>query len=153
MLVKRILFIVLFSVYFLLTNGCGKDDILEPQEDHFEAEGMVFYSSGIKLAEIFRGVTSDTLRAKVGLLSELIEIKFLNPERQEIAPPDYKKQPLTWEITDTSIVSIKQHEGKEGSYEFLLWGKKEGVTKIEFFILHEGHPDFRSGKIPIKVEN
>lgn len=153
MLVKRILFIVLFSIDLLLTNGCSKDDILEPQEDHFEAEGMVFYSSGIKLAEIFRGVTSDTLRAKVGLLSEHMEIKFLNPERQEIDPPDYKKQPLVWEIADTSIVSIKQHEGKEGSYEFHLWGKKEGVTKIEFFILHEGHPDFRSGKIPIKVEN
>lgn len=152
MFAKRILFIVLFSIYLLFTNGCEKDDILEPQVEHFEAEGMVFYSSGIKLAEIFRGVTSDTLRAKVGS-SEHIEIKFLNPERVEIDPPDYKKQPLAWEIADTSIVSIKQHEGEEGSYEFHLWGKKEGVTKIEFFILHEGHPDFRSGKIPVKVEN
>lgn len=138
-------------IIFLFTS-CSKDEPLSPAEDHFEAEGMVFYESGIKLVEIFRGVTRDTFFVPLNQMTSGIEIKFLSPEKKEIDPPDYKKKPLSWSISDTSIVSVWQHKEEEGSYEFHLAGKKIGVTLIEFFVLHEGHPDFRSGKIPVKVQ-
>ncbi len=145
-------YLILFLFIGLYTfNSCSKGDPLSPAEEHFEAEGMVFYESGIKIAEIFRGVTQDTFYVFASQMTAGIEVKFLSPEKQEIDPPDYKKQPLAWEIQDTSIVSIWQYEGEEGSYEFHLAGKKPGTTQIEFFILHEGHPDFRSEKIPVKV--
>ncbi len=145
----RITFIIILSFTLI---SCSKDEPLSPSEEHFEAEGMVFYESGIKIAEIFRGVTQDTFFVPLGGLTAHIEIKFLNPERKEINPPDYKKKPLSWTIADTSIVGIKQHPGEEGCYEFHLEGKKSGTTLIEFFVLHEGHPDYRSGKIPVKVQ-
>lgn len=149
--ILNLTFISFLIVTLLTLNSCSKDDPLSPADDHFEAEGMVFYESGIKIVEIFRGVTQDTFFVSANSKTAGIEAKFLNPERKEIDPPDYKEKPLAWEIQDTSIVSVWQHDGEEGSYEFHLAGKKHGTTQIEFFILHEGHPDFRSGKIPVKV--
>ncbi|WP_337872860.1 hypothetical protein [Ignavibacterium sp.] len=148
---RRILPILILSLSIFIFS-C-KDDPLEPKLDHFEAEGIVFYQSGIKVAEIFRGVTQDTLFAQVGQTSVHFEVKFFDSSKNEMDPPDHTKQPFAWEIQDTSIVGIWQHPGEEGSYEFHLVGKQLGVTNIEFFIMHEGHADFRSGIIPVKVIN
>ncbi|NPV12066.1 MAG: hypothetical protein HPY57_09775 [Ignavibacteria bacterium] len=144
----KVLLILILSFAII---SCSKDEPLSPSEDHFEAEGMVFFESGIKIAEIFRGVTQDTFFVPLGNMTAHIEVKFLSPERNLLDPPDPKKKPLSWTISDTSIVSVYQHPNGQGSYEFHLQGKKAGVTDIEFFVLHEGHPDFRSGKIPVKV--
>ncbi|BDQ02135.1 hypothetical protein [Ignavibacterium sp.] len=144
-------FLVLFALTLIL-NSC-KDDPLEPDMDHFEAEGLVLYQSGIKVAEIFRGVTQDTLSAVLGQTSTHFEVKFYNSSKQELDPPDHTKQPFAWEIQDTSLVGVWQHPGEEGSYEFHLVGKQLGLTQIEFFIMHEGHADFRSGKFPVKITN
>lgn len=144
--------LLLITIFASILVSC-KDDPLEPVMDHFEAEGIVFYQSGIKIGEIFRGVTQDTLFARVGETSDHIEVKFLDPNKNELNPPDYTKQPFAWEIQDTTIVGTRQHHGEEGSYEFHLVGKQTGITNIEFFIMHEGHADFRSGKIPVKVTN
>jgi len=144
--------LLLFMITGLILVSC-KDDPLEPDIDHFEAEGIVFYQSGIKIGEIFRGITQDTLFARVGETSVHIEVKFFDTNKNELDPPDHSKQPFSWEIQDTTIVGIWQHPGEEGSYEFHLVGKQNGITNIEFFIMHEGHADFRSGKIPVKVTN
>ncbi|MGB9663350.1 MAG: Ig-like domain-containing protein [Ignavibacteria bacterium] len=151
-MLSKILFrVFLIFILSIAIISCSKDEPLSPAEDHFEAEGMVFYESGIKIVEIFRGVTQDTFFVPLGEKTPHIKIKFLSPERNEINPPNYKEKPLSWSISDTSIVSVVQHTGQEGSYEFHLFGKKVGTTDIEFFILHEGHSDFRSGKIPVRV--
>lgn len=149
----RKIFLTLTSsiISSLIFISCS-DDPVTPQEDHFEAEGMVFYQSGIKIAEIFRGLTQDTLSIDVGEEGPYTDIKFYNSNKQEIDPPDYKKQPLAWEFADTTLANIEQHAGEEGSYEFHLVGKVAGITNVEFFIMHEGHADFRSGKIPVKVQ-
>ncbi|MFN3871952.1 MAG: hypothetical protein ACK4R9_03015 [Ignavibacterium sp.] len=149
---KIIVFFFTLTTLTLFLSSC-KDDPLEPDMDHFEAEGLVLYQSGIKVAEIFRGVTQDTLFAVEGQRTSHFEVKFYNANKQELDPPDHTKQPFAWEIQDTSIVGTWQHPGEEGSYEFHLEGKRVGVTQIEFFIMHEGHADFRSGKIPVKVTN
>lgn len=144
------LFLLLCVMVLTLFIAC-KDDPLDPHKDHFEAEGIVFYQSGIKVAEIFRGITQDTLFATAGQRTTHFEVKFYNPNRQEIDPPTDEHHSFAWEIQDTSIVGVWQHPGEEGGFEFHLDGKIQGITQIEFFIMHEGHPDFRSGKIPVKV--
>lgn len=45
-----VLFFALSTLAIFLAS-C-KDDPLEPDMDHFEAEGLVLYQSGIKVAEI-----------------------------------------------------------------------------------------------------
>jgi hypothetical protein len=147
----RKILLTLTSLFLLFFISCS-DDPVTPQEDHFEAEGMVFYQSGIKIAEIFRGVTQDTLSIGASVEGPHTDIKFYNSNKVEIDPPDYTKQPLAWELADTIFAEIEQHAGEEGSYEFHLVGKVAGITTVEFFIMHEGHADFRSGKIPVKVQ-
>jgi hypothetical protein len=151
-MLKTIFKVGLLPFFIILFFACKDNHVNEPHEDHFEAEGMVFFQSGIKIAEIFRGVTIDTLFAEVNLEGPHTEVKFYDKDKRLLNPPDYKKTPMSWQIADTSVVRLKQHTGEEGSYEFHLVGKRVGVTNIEFLIMHAGHADFRSGKIPIKVK-
>jgi hypothetical protein len=150
---KRILSSLLAITIFLLFTVSCSDEPLTPQEDHFEAEGIVFLQSGIKIAEIFRGVTTDTLFAPEGALSAGIDVKFYNSNKEMINPPDPADQSFAWQIDNPALVEVWQHPGEEGGYEFHLRGLTEGITQIEFFIMHEGHADFRSGKITVAVEH
>lgn len=143
--------VISFILFFFISFYSCSDESLQPQEEHFEAEGMVFYESGIKVAEIFRGVSQDTFFVKNGQQTAGIDIKFYNSSKQEIDPPNSSVQPLAWEISDIAKTDVWQHPGEEGGYEFHLVGKSIGITQIEFFVLHEGHPDFRSGKIFVSV--
>ncbi len=149
---KTIFKVGLLSLFIILFFACKDNHVHGPEEDHFEAEGVVFFQSGVKVAEIFRGVTADTLFAQVNIEGPLTDLKFYDKNKNLLNPPDYKKNPMSWQIADTSIVKVKQQAGKQGSYEFQLEGKKLGSTSIEFFITHAGHSDFRSGKISIKVK-
>lgn len=141
----------LFLLLFILVS-CS-DDPVTPQEDHFEAEGIVFLQSGIKIAEIFRGVTTDTLFAPEGALSAGIDVKFYNSNKEMIDAPDPAEQSFAWQIDNPALVEVWQHPGEEGGYEFHLRGLADGTTQIEFFIMHEGHADFRSGKMTVLVEH
>lgn len=144
--------ITLFTISILIfTLSACKEDALTESEDHFEAEGMVFYIGNSKIVEIFRGVTSDTFFVPLNNMTDTIKAKFLDSERNVITPYDYTLKPMSYEISDTAKVSIIQHPDKKGSYEFIMQGKRAGVTNVEFFLLHEGHIDFRSGKIPVSV--
>ncbi len=142
-------FITIILLGFTIIS-CSNDHLAD-HDDHFEAEGMVFYEGTTKKVEIFRGVTQDTFFVPLNGVTPLIEAKFLDAEKKELNPPDYTKKPLSWSISDTSVVAVNQNINEKGSYKFYLLGKKSGTTLIEFFILHEGHPDYRSGKIPVKV--
>lgn len=140
--------VIIFSFFMI---SCS-DDPVTPQEEHFEAEGIVFLQSGILIAEIFRGVTSDTLIAPVDSMTAGIDVKFYNSNQEIIDPPNDPEITFAWEIDDPAVVDVWQHPGAEGSFEFHLEGLVAGTTLIEFFTLHEGHADFRSGKISVAVQ-
>ncbi len=134
----------------IVVTACSEDDPVAPQDDHKEAIGLSLYSSGVKVFTIMRGQTSDTLRATVGVSSDHYDVHFYDINEKEFEADDEHHQ-LGWEIADPNLLEVKQHAGEEGSFEFHLLGKAVGSTTIEFFILHEGHSDFRSGKIPVVV--
>ena len=142
-------FIIIISISFA---GCSEDDLVTPQEEHFEAIGIVLYTSGIQIASILRGVTSDTLKVELGQDSDHIDVKFYNEDEVIVDPPSDTEKTFAWEIDNESLVTINQHEGEEGGFEFHLEGLAQGITQVEFFIDHEGHHDFRSGKIPVEIE-
>lgn len=145
------LFLLLFLSFAIIS--CDEDDPLTSEEDHLEAIGMVLYDSGIEVARILRGVTSDTLIASEGGLSGHLNIKFIDEDENIIDPPDLDNHYLSWEIDNPDIADIWQHEGEEGGFEIHLEGLKEGNTFIEFFVMHEEHSDYRSGKFPIRIEH
>lgn len=147
-----ILFLFLSSI-FLLTNCKDESDPLSPSKDHFEAIGMVIYdASGKQVVKILRGVTADTLKGIAGQKSDHFSVKFINSAEKIIDPPtEDKDHKFAFKVDDETITSIWQHPGEEGGYEFHLDCKKKGNTAVEFFIEHEGHYDFRTGKIPVTV--
>ena len=133
-----------------ILSACSEDDPVTPPTDHEEAIGMVLYSSGVKVFSILRGVTTDTLRAETNVLSDHYEVRFYD-EDENVFEADAEHHSLSWAIADTTIVQVVQEAGEEGAFEFHLRGKTQGKTTIEFFILHEGHSDFRTGSIPVVV--
>ena len=137
-------------VALILSSGCGEDSSppVTP-DDHLKAIGMVFESSGIRIASILRGETGDTLRAVLDSLGDAITVRFYDENEAIVNPPTGAESSLSWEIEDPAIVEVWQHEGEAGSFEFHLRGLKSGTTHIEYFVLHGDHRDFRSGKIPL----
>jgi hypothetical protein len=146
--------IFLFISILLLTVSCSKDTETITQATHFEAIGTAITdASGAIKVKILRGVTTDTLFAPLGARSEAMFIKFYDNNENIIQPPTDKDKYLGYEIGDPSLAKVYQHEGEEGGYELHLDGLKEGKTTIQFFIMHNGHADYRSGLIPLVVKN
>ncbi len=146
-----ILFVIISSLFLI---ACDKDTKTINQAEHFEAIGTAITdASGALVVKILRGVTTDTLYAPLNARSEAMFIKFYDVNEKIIQPPTDKDKYLGYEIGDKTIAKVYQHEGEEGGYEFHLDGLKEGKTTIQFFIMHSGHADYRSGLIPIVVKN
>ncbi|OGU37367.1 MAG: hypothetical protein A2068_12000 [Ignavibacteria bacterium GWB2_35_6b] len=166
----------------LFFAGCGGENPVSPEETHFNAKGILFLREGNKIAEILNGITADTLFASFGNLTEHVEVKFIDEHKNIIDPPNYVTDAtgsldddhsnghdnhhpgqhgtngitqegtyLDWVIDDAEIFEVYQH-GEKGGYAFHLRGFKNGSTKVEFFVKHEDHLLFRSGKITVIVE-
>ncbi|HOI31027.1 MAG TPA: hypothetical protein PLZ15_14875 [Melioribacteraceae bacterium] len=141
-----------FILTLLLVTSC-KEDPLSAEEDHFEAIGMaIFDASGKMVVQILRGVTADTLKGETNKRSDHFSVKFFDGSEKLIDPPDSEDSKFKWTIDDPNLFSIYQHPGEEGGYEFHIDGLKSGNTRIEFFIEHEGHNDYRTGKIPVEIK-
>ena len=138
--------------------GCGDDDPVSSQADHFEAEGLVLVDSGIRFFRYFQGIIDTTgtnaahLEAEVGELTGHWSIRFIDTTGNEIAPPTDPDTRFTWVIADPSIVEVFQDPGDEGSFDFHLRGLQAGETTIILEITHVDHADFRSIPIPVQVE-
>ncbi|KAB2907466.1 MAG: hypothetical protein LC102_12210 [Ignavibacteriales bacterium] len=147
---KTSLIITFTIVTLLFFNGCkSEDNVLAPKEEHFKAEGVYLSTSGIPVASIFRGESSDTIKVPYGALSDHIDVKFFDSNRNIINPPSDPNKHLAWSIADTNITEILRHDEE---YEIHFRGKQRGLTTVEFFISHDGHNDFRSGNIKVSVE-
>ena len=153
LLSKFILLLAALSLIILPACSDDDDNPLAPEEEHFEAVGIIFFSSGIQIAQILRGTATGELEAPVGGLSDHISVKFYDEDDNVIDPPENEEMSFSWEIEDETVVEVFQHEGEEGDFEFHLRGLKEGHSDIEFFVLHDDHADYRSGTIEVHVED
>jgi hypothetical protein len=134
----------------LFITACSEDDPITPPEDHEEAIGMALFRGDSLVASILRGIPNDTLRIPFGTSTEDYDVRFYD-EAEAIFEAHDDENSFSWEIADPTIVNVEQDAGKEGKYEFRFRGMKQGSTTVEFFIMHEGHADFRTGKWPILV--
>jgi len=141
--------ILLLSLFFVFFVSCSEQSSpTESEEDHFKANGLIIESSGKRILTYFNLKTKDTLYVPIGL-TEHYEIKFLSADSTVIEPPSDDEKKLGWVISDTSMLEVYRHGGDE--WEFHLKGKKVGNTFIEFQVLHQQHPDFRTNKIPVVI--
>ncbi|MFP4370453.1 MAG: hypothetical protein ACOC2K_02420 [Bacteroidota bacterium] len=139
-------------VFVFALTSCDEDDPTEPQHEHFEAEGIVLYQDGAKFLEIFEAEFDENLNQSIsvqaGSETDVFEIKFLDHDRDEILPEDDDKT-FGYLISDESIAGLSQ---ADGGWKFKLEGISAGTTELELRIMHEGHPDFKTPKIPVVVE-
>ncbi|MBK7866233.1 MAG: hypothetical protein IPJ75_04115 [Ignavibacteriales bacterium] len=98
-------------------------------------------------------MSTDTLKVPLGASTDHMDVKFYDASRNVIEPPTDKAKKLSWSIADTSMVELWRHADEpDAEFEIHLRGKKAGMTTIEFFIVHEGHNDFRSGTFKVLVQ-
>lgn len=135
-----------------LLAACSEDDVTTPPEEHFEAIGVYLSTSGIELASILRGITDDTLFVPLDSSTDHIDVQFYDEDENVVDGPEDSDKQLAWIIGNAALCEVWQHAGEEGGYEVHLRGLAEGLTTIEFLINHEGHSDFRSGNIPVRVQ-
>lgn len=151
-ILKKPVLVLFISLTVIVFTSCGDDDPVTPQEEHFEAIGTVIYdATGAEVLRILRGVTSDTLFAKIDILSDHYDVKFINEDEIVVNPPVDDETTMGLDIIDTNLLAFAQDE--PGAFEFHLEGKAAGITTIEIKILHNGHSDYRSGLIPVKISN
>ena len=145
------------AVLAVFVSGCGKEDPITEQEEHYEAEGLVLLDSGQRFFRYFQGrIDSGDGRAEAlevahGEVTSKWSIRFLDKDGNEMAPPTGEGFSFTWVIADNDIVEVVQDEGEAGKFVFALRGLEDGETTIRLQISHEGHVDFTTLPLPVHV--
>ncbi len=158
MLGKLIIYSVLAAL-LILTIGCSDDDNpLKPQEEHFDAVGLIIYQSGATILDYFAPdyapgteEIDDTLFVSLGLNPHW-EVKFYDEEKNIIDPPDDEDKHFGAEFADAGVAELWWHEGEEGEFDFHIKGLTAGSTTVEFQVLHVDHADFTTLPIPMVVD-
>jgi len=151
MLLRKGLFLISFLILITLLNSCEKDDPISTHEDHFESIGMAFFdSTNSKVASILRGSTTDTIKIRVGKNSGFLTAKFYDDNENLFEPEEEPDHVFNWEMKDNSVAFIQKDLTNQ--FRIKITGTKTGITQVEFFVEHEGHADFRSGKINLSVK-
>ncbi len=156
------LFLLLIISVFAGFSGCSDEsEPVTPQSEHFDPEGWVINdASNAPVLVVWQGEIqknwngleiSDTLFAAVNVLSDQYSVKFLDGQKDVLNAPEDPDQSFNWAIEDTSKLEIIQNA--PGDWAFYLKGKNEGKTNIELFIMHAGHVDVRTPKIPVVINN
>ena len=157
MLRLKSIFILTAILTTILLYGCSEDsDPIAPQEEHFEPVGMVIYDAGIKVLDYYAPdyqVGADTIKVNMGL-SPKYTIKFYEDIKSKnlIDPPTDPEMTFGAVFSNTNIAVLEWGAEEEGSFSFFINGLTLGLTEVEFQVLHAGHPDFRTPKIPMIVK-
>jgi len=77
-------------------------------------------------------------------------VKFLDAKKGIMNPPVDAEHEFAWMITDTTFFEIIRDNPTD--WAFHLKGKKEGKTTLELQVLHLGHVDVRTPKIPVIIK-
>ena len=146
---------IFFLISIIYTQGCKEDTVQTPQSEHFQASGMIIYNETLSDTILYyhNGVLMaghDSLFVPFNALSGHWTIKFLDSDKKQLEPPSDQNHTLGWLIDDPNKLELYRH----GSdiWEFHLKGKELGMTNIKFQILHEGHADFQTIPIPVKID-
>jgi len=147
----KILCILIFNIYIIQCseNSSPVDD----EGDHARGIGILITKSGSEAVRYeYEDPVTGQLSGKVGQISPAYEFMLIDDDGDAYTP-DTEHHELRWEISDTTIAKLWQHEGEEGGYEFHVDGISAGITSIVFEVYHEGHADFVSKPVPIMIEN
>lgn len=123
------------------------------KDEHSEPFGIELLQSGVTIA-LQSGSTvvygdRDHIHRVMGQEFPLVTVRFLDEDGDRFVPdePEYS---LDWTIADGSIISVDQHE-EDGKWAFHIDPVGEGMTTIVLKLLHNGHSDFQSLPLMVRV--
>lgn len=153
--------VLVFSIFFIsiLTSCSDESDPIIPPTEHFEPEGWLVRDATTKpILVVWQGVIQtnwnsasvpDTLYAVLNQLSDHFSVKFLDINKNIINPPTDNDIIFGWLITDSSLLEVSRDNPTD--WEFHLNGLAIGITTLELQVLHAGHVDVKTPKIPVVV--
>ncbi len=151
---KYNLYSVLKNVFVLLllvtvTASCSNSASSE-EETHPEAVGVVLYLNGDLIVEKYpsQDLINNFPTIDEGNETALISTLFIDEDGNEFIP-DEPEVSLGFEISDSNIIEIEQHEGE--LWEFHVKGLQAGTATLTLQLMHDDHPDFESPAIEIEV--
>lgn len=164
MIMRSIRNISIFSILLIALvalNGCGEEtEPTIPQSEHFEPEGWVIRDATTKpILVVWQGVIQqswnsvdvpDTLYAPLNALSDHFTVKFLDLNRNIINPPADSEHDFGWLITENTKLEIVRDNPSD--WAFHLKGLITGTTTLELQVLHLGHVDVKTPKIPVIIK-
>ncbi|MCW9706715.1 hypothetical protein [Fodinibius salsisoli] len=141
---RTLLVLTLFST--LLVTACS-DNPASSDDEHTDPEIIELVHDGeviYEYSDITGEVTEHShLHYHVGE-EYLFEVHFLNEEGEHVHAEDLGEgYSLGWEIENTDILAIHQHDDN-GQWEFHLEGMAEGGSKIQFLLNHGSGEDAHS---------
>jgi hypothetical protein len=138
--------IVITALLFAL-GGC-KDNPVEPDETHAEAEGLVLRMNGVDIVIVREGTVTGHISVPNGTETDHIDVYFLDHADTRFRP-EGSEYDLGWSIADTSVAAIERDPGEKWGIHVI--GKAVQTTSVEIRLLHHDHADFRTPSIPIHV--
>ncbi len=152
-----LLVLLLISVTpVLYLNGCGEDSVTTPQSEHFEPAGLFIIPEGSSdtILQVFNGVVraGDTLKAPLNILSTHWEVSFWDENKNVLAPPSDGSHTLGFTIRDASVVETEMDSPTDWAFHLKGLSLSPDTTSMQIKILHEGHSDFTTPFIPVKVD-
>jgi len=161
--------LILFSLFFaIFIISCS--DYNPTQEEHTEAAGVVISDEeGNIVLRVFNGFIDtnfntslyyERLQLDSNTQIHTYSMHFLDEDGEELefhADHEDEDSAINFLIADTTIVgmSLIEHEEEEEEdhkIEFAVDVRNGGTTDFEIQILHNGHIDFRTPKITVKVD-
>ena len=156
---KHFALLVLFSIMVsaaAFLNGCGEDSVTTPQSEHFEPAGLFIIPEGSTdtIMQVFNGVVraGDTLKAPLNILSTHWEVSFWDENRNLLTPPSDGSHTLGFTIRDASVVETEMDSPTDWAFHLKGLSLSPDTTSMQIKILHQGHSDFTTPFIHVKVD-
>lgn len=138
-------------IVFLIMSGlvACSNPAEDDHDEHAEVEGLMLLIGGEEVVHVHEGEVEGALTVPVGDETDEITVEFLGHDDEEVHADELDDEfSLGVEVQGDDIV----HVHKEGRWTFTLDGEEAGDTAIRVMLLHEGHSDFTTPDIPVKVE-
>ena len=157
---KHFALLVLFSIIFvpaLIINGCGEENVTTPQSEHFEPAGLFILPEGSTsdtLLSVFNTVVrqGDTLKAPYNTFSVRREVFFWDENKNVITMPADGSHTLGFAINDSSVIEIQMDNPNDNAFRLKGITQPGDTASIQLKVFHQGHSDFTTPFVPVKVE-
>jgi len=146
---------VIISSLFVVFYSCGDDPVSSPESEHLEAEGLVLKdTTNNVILKYFKGALTpgkDTINVPNMMNTSVLSVIFLDSNQVELPPEEDPDHTLGFDTYGSTKFSVTKVTGQQ--WKIFMSGLAPGNDSVKFQVLHEGHADFTTIAIPVRVFN